>query len=121
MNIPSFSILLLDQQTHSRLRKILGRLGYSDLSSPQNFLELPVTTGVAGRLQDYKTVAADLLVPPELIATNDIFTQHKNLLEFCRRFHNGEPVERAALDTTLDTLLETVLVLSVLADERCDG
>lgn len=74
-------------------------------------------TGVAEKASRYNEQAANLGVSPHLIATNDVFTQHKNLLEFCRLIHNGKPIERRALNNTLDNLLETVLVLYVLADE----
>lgn len=69
----------------------------------------------------YRTTGADLLVPPELIATNEIFAQHKNLLECCRLWHNAlVPLDRAVIDRVVDEMLETVLTLGILVDERYD-
>lgn len=66
----------------------------------------------------YRETAADLHVVPELIATNDLFTQHKNMLEHCRHWHNGEPVDERALNLTLDRLDEIVQALRELARSR---
>lgn len=57
-------------------------------------------------------------MPPEVIATDEIFTVHKNLLEVCRRFHSGEPVRRASLEANLDTLHAIVVALQMLTEER---
>lgn len=69
------------------------------------------------RKDDYLVAAADLNVPPLLIATNDIFTQHKNMLEHCRNIHNGQRPNKEALLTTLDTLGEIVLVSQALVED----
>jgi hypothetical protein len=66
----------------------------------------------------YKAKGADLGVPPELLATNDIFTQHKNLLEHCRWIHRGEPPPREALELTLDALDEVMVSLRELVEDR---
>ena len=70
------------------------------------------------RYRHYRAQAEDLGVIPELVAANDIFTQQKNLLEMCRLWHQGEPVERTALNTVLDNLDEIVTVVRLLAEDR---
>lgn len=66
----------------------------------------------------WKAQAIDLGVTPELLATNEIFSQYKNLLEFCRRFHNKELVEESAVETTLDELEEILIGLRELTWSR---
>lgn len=66
----------------------------------------------------YAAKAKDLNVIPELLAVNDIFTQHKNLLEFCRHIHNGELPSQEALTVTLDKMDGIVVALRELVEER---
>jgi hypothetical protein len=66
----------------------------------------------------YKEQSSDLLVPPELLATNDVFAQYKNLLEICRQYHNGTGFPREGLDECLDNLDAIVQAMRSLAEER---
>lgn len=60
-------------------------------------------------------------IPPELIATEKILTYQKNMLEFCRHFHDGRPIHYNSLHGTLDMLRLNLAVLEALVEEREGG
>lgn len=123
MNTRSFLTPLVEAVTRLRWPKTLGQQEFSDSNSFRSSTRSPATTGiyVSELVADYKRRSKDLGVPPELIATESIFSQSKNLLEFCRHWQNNRTVYHNSLHGTLDMLRLNVEVLEQLAEEREGG
>lgn len=120
MSTPSSSIPLVAPETRSRFARIWERLGFSVSNNSPSSTPSPVTTGVYVEelVADYKRRAADLGVPPEVLAADKIFTYHKNVVEFCRAWHQGKLIRQAAVHDTIALLRLNVAVLEALTEER---